>query len=219
MSAPTFLEPNPNYLNYSTAPFSSNIIPDYDYSCYQDLDFFCADNHHLFSDDFTSSNDNNTFGYPSSDLPQTPLVLPEKSNNSTTGSSSCSSDGMPTSTNYMPVRKCKRETMKGPKMKEKRAIAFRTRTDLEVLDDGYKWRKYGKKKVKSNSHPRNYYKCSSGGCKVKKKVERDQDDAKYLITTYEGVHNHENLYVIYYQGMPATLTSNGLSLPAASQPY
>nr|GLL48031.1 ras-related protein Rab7 [Ipomoea trifida] len=152
MSAPTFLEPNPNYLNYSTAPFSSNIIPDYDYSCYQDLDFFCADNHHLFSDDFTSSNDNNTFGYPSSDLPQTPLVLPEKSNNSTTGSSSCSSDGMPTSTNYMPV-KCKRETMKGPKMKEKRAIAFRTRTDLEVLDDGYKWRKYGKKKVKSNSHP------------------------------------------------------------------
>lgn len=103
MSAPTFLEPNPNYLNYSTAPFSSNIIPDYDYSCYQDLDFFCADNHHLFSDDFTSSNDNNTFGYPSSDLPQTPLVLPEKSNNSTTGSSSCSSDGMPTSTNYMPV--------------------------------------------------------------------------------------------------------------------
>lgn len=44
--------------------------------------------------------------------------------------------------------------MKGPKMKEKRAIAFRTRTDLEVLDDGYKWRKYGKKKVKSNSHPR-----------------------------------------------------------------
>nr|GMD88745.1 probable WRKY transcription factor 51 isoform X2 [Ipomoea batatas] len=116
-------------------------------------------------------------------------------------------------------RKCKRETMKGPKMKEKRAIAFRTRTDLEVLDDGYKWRKYGKKKVKSNSHPRNYYKCSSGGCKVKKKVERDQDDAKYLITTYEGVHDHENLYVIYYQGMPATLTSNGLSLPAASQPY
>ncbi|XP_019175002.1 PREDICTED: probable WRKY transcription factor 51 isoform X2 [Ipomoea nil] len=217
MSAPTFLEPNPN-LNF-TAPFSSNIIPDYDY-CYQDLDLFCADDdHNLFSDDFTSSNDN-TFGYPSSDLSQTtPVVLPEKSNNSTTGSSSCSSDGMPMNTNYMPV-KCKREMKKGPKMKEKHAIAFRTRTDLEVLDDGYKWRKYGKKKVKSNSYPRNYYKCSSGGCKVKKKVERDQDDAKYLITTYEGVHNHENLYVIYYQGMPATLASNGLSLPPASlQPY
>ncbi|XP_019175001.1 PREDICTED: probable WRKY transcription factor 51 isoform X1 [Ipomoea nil] len=218
MSAPTFLEPNPN-LNF-TAPFSSNIIPDYDY-CYQDLDLFCADDdHNLFSDDFTSSNDN-TFGYPSSDLSQTtPVVLPEKSNNSTTGSSSCSSDGMPMNTNYMPVMKCKREMKKGPKMKEKHAIAFRTRTDLEVLDDGYKWRKYGKKKVKSNSYPRNYYKCSSGGCKVKKKVERDQDDAKYLITTYEGVHNHENLYVIYYQGMPATLASNGLSLPPASlQPY
>lgn len=33
---------------------------------------------------------------------------------------------------------------------EKHAIAFRTKTQLETLDDGYKWRKYGKKKVKTN---------------------------------------------------------------------
>nr|GMD50145.1 probable WRKY transcription factor 51 [Ipomoea batatas] len=38
------------------------------------------------------------------------------------------------------------------KTKERHSIAFRTKTELEMLDDGYKWRKYGKKKVKSNSN-------------------------------------------------------------------
>ena len=33
-------------------------------------------------------------------------------------------------------------------------IAFRTRSEIEVLDDGYKWRKYGKKSVKSSPNPR-----------------------------------------------------------------
>ncbi|MCD9560480.1 WRKY [Datura stramonium] len=85
---------------------------------------------------------------------------------------------------------------------EKHAIAFRTKTQLENLDDGYKWRKYGKKKVKSNPNLRNYYKCSSGDCKVKKKVERDGNDCSYLITTYEGKHNHESPFLIYCHEMP-----------------
>lgn len=46
---------------------------------------------------------------------------------------------------------------------------------------------------------RNYYKCSSGCCKVKKKVERDGNDSSYLITTYEGKHNHESPFIIYCQ--------------------
>ena len=33
-------------------------------------------------------------------------------------------------------------------------IAIRTKTQLEILDDGFKWRKYGKKTVKSNPNPR-----------------------------------------------------------------
>jgi len=37
---------------------------------------------------------------------------------------------------------------------------------------------------------RNYYRCSSEGCGVKKRVERDREDPCYVITTYEGVHNH-----------------------------
>ncbi|XP_020206865.1 probable WRKY transcription factor 51 [Cajanus cajan] len=77
-------------------------------------------------------------------------------------------------------------------------IAFRTKSELEIMDDGYKWRKYGKKSVKSNCNLRNYYKCSSGGCIVKKRVERDRDDSSYVITTYEGVHNHESPFTTYY---------------------
>ncbi|XP_030461911.1 probable WRKY transcription factor 51 [Syzygium oleosum] len=77
-------------------------------------------------------------------------------------------------------------------------VAFRTKSELEVMDDGFKWRKYGKKSVKSSPNPRNYYKCSSGGCHVKKRVERDRDDSSYVITTYEGVHNHESPCSVYY---------------------
>lgn len=33
-------------------------------------------------------------------------------------------------------------------------VAFRTKSEVEILDDGFKWRKYGKKSVKNNSHPR-----------------------------------------------------------------
>ncbi|TYG64874.1 hypothetical protein ES288_D06G141700v1 [Gossypium darwinii] len=32
-------------------------------------------------------------------------------------------------------------------------IAFRTKSDIEIMDDGYRWRKYGKKKVKNNPNP------------------------------------------------------------------
>lgn len=33
-------------------------------------------------------------------------------------------------------------------------VAFRTKSELEVLDDGYKWRKYGRKKMKNSPYPR-----------------------------------------------------------------
>ena len=38
-------------------------------------------------------------------------------------------------------------------MREPR-YAIKTRTDTEVMDDGYKWRKYGQKAVKNSPHPR-----------------------------------------------------------------
>ncbi|XP_054776253.1 disease resistance protein RPS2-like isoform X3 [Prosopis cineraria] len=72
----------------------------------------------------------------------------------------------------------------------KQRIRFRTKSEVEMSDDGYRWRKYGKKTVKNSPYPRNYYKCSVNGCLVRKRVERDRDDSSYVITTYEGIHNH-----------------------------
>lgn len=33
-------------------------------------------------------------------------------------------------------------------------IVVQTRSEVDLLDDGYKWRKYGQKVVKGNPHPR-----------------------------------------------------------------
>uniref|UniRef100_A0ACD5TEI5 Uncharacterized protein n=1 Tax=Avena sativa TaxID=4498 RepID=A0ACD5TEI5_AVESA len=77
-------------------------------------------------------------------------------------------------------------------------IAFRTRSEIEILDDGYKWRKYGKKSVKNSPNPRNYFRCSTEGCDVKKRVERDGDDPAYVVTTYDGTHNHVSPSTVYY---------------------
>ncbi|CAI9109760.1 OLC1v1009656C1 [Oldenlandia corymbosa var. corymbosa] len=70
-------------------------------------------------------------------------------------------------------------------------IVVQTRSEVDLLDDGYKWRKYGQKVVKGNPHPRSYYRCTFAGCNVRKHVERASADPKAVITTYEGKHNHE----------------------------
>ncbi|KAG5247395.1 WRKY transcription factor [Salix suchowensis] len=70
-------------------------------------------------------------------------------------------------------------------------IIVQTRSEVDLLDDGYRWRKYGQKVVKGNPHPRSYYKCTSAGCNVRKHVERAPADPKAVVTTYEGKHNHD----------------------------
>ncbi|ESW10274.1 hypothetical protein PHAVU_009G195200 [Phaseolus vulgaris] len=63
--------------------------------------------------------------------------------------------------------------------------------DMGISSDGYRWRKYGQKLVKGSPHFRNYYRCTSAGCPVRKHIETAVDNTKALIITYKGVHDHD----------------------------
>lgn len=63
--------------------------------------------------------------------------------------------------------------------------------DVGISGDGYRWRKYGQKMVKGNPHPRNYYRCTSAGCPVRKHIETAVDNSDAVIITYKGVHDHD----------------------------
>ncbi|KAG6411705.1 hypothetical protein SASPL_129789 [Salvia splendens] len=70
-------------------------------------------------------------------------------------------------------------------------VVVQTVSEVDILDDGYRWRKYGQKVVRGNPNPRSYYKCTNAGCPVRKHVETASYDPKAVITTYEGKHNHD----------------------------
>ncbi|KAE8688924.1 putative WRKY transcription factor 24 [Hibiscus syriacus] len=78
----------------------------------------------------------------------------------------------------------KKEAMK------KHKYAFQTRSQVDILDDGYRWRKYGQKTVKNSKFPRSYYRCTHKECNVKKQVQRSSKDDEIVVTTYEGMHTH-----------------------------
>ncbi|KAK9010867.1 hypothetical protein V6N11_043734 [Hibiscus sabdariffa] len=44
----------------------------------------------------------------------------------------------------------------GKKIRKPR-YAFQTRSQVDILDDGYRWRKYGQKAVKNNKFPRSVF--------------------------------------------------------------
>ncbi|CAM6036041.1 unnamed protein product [Sphagnum compactum] len=79
---------------------------------------------------------------------------------------------------------------KGPKRVREPRYAIQTRSEIEIMEDGYKWRKYGQKAVKNSPNPRSYYRCTAPKCPVRKRVERSAEDPGLVITTYEGTHTH-----------------------------
>ncbi|XP_052156496.1 WRKY transcription factor 23-like [Oryza glaberrima] len=91
------------------------------------------------------------------------------------------------------VQSCKTNKMKnkkGAKKEREPRVAFMTKSEVDHLEDGYRWRKYGQKTVKNSSYPRSYYRCTAPRCGVKKRVERSEQDPSMVITTYEGQHTH-----------------------------
>ncbi|KAA8531200.1 hypothetical protein F0562_005886 [Nyssa sinensis] len=79
---------------------------------------------------------------------------------------------------------------KNPKRQREPRFAFMTKSEVDHLDDGYRWRKYGQKAVKNSPFPRSYYRCTTAACGVKKRVERSSEDPSIVVTTYEGTHTH-----------------------------
>ncbi|OEL25773.1 putative WRKY transcription factor 71 [Dichanthelium oligosanthes] len=94
---------------------------------------------------------------------------------------------------------------KGEKRPRQPRFAFMTKSEVDHLEDGYRWRKYGQKAVKNSPFPRSYYRCTTQKCPVKKRVERSYQDAAVVITTYEGKHTHP---------IPATLRGSSHLLAA-----
>ncbi|PKA65069.1 putative WRKY transcription factor 23 [Apostasia shenzhenica] len=84
----------------------------------------------------------------------------------------------------------KGEKKKGQKRQREPRFAFMTKSEVDHLEDGYRWRKYGQKAVKNSPFPRSYYRCTSAVCSVKKRVERSCKDPTIVVTTYEGQHTH-----------------------------
>ncbi|KAK3149279.1 hypothetical protein QOZ80_3AG0215260 [Eleusine coracana subsp. coracana] len=79
----------------------------------------------------------------------------------------------------------------GQRVVKKPKIILQTPSDVDLLDDGYRWRKYGQKVVKGNPRPRSYYKCTADHCNVRKQIERASTDPRCVLTTYTGRHNHD----------------------------
>ncbi|URD84937.1 hypothetical protein MUK42_28789 [Musa troglodytarum] len=65
---------------------------------------------------------------------------------------------------------------RGEKRRREPRFAFMTKSEVDHLEDGYRWRKYGQKAVKNSPFPRSYYRCTSQTCLVKKTVERSSQD-------------------------------------------
>ncbi|XP_077223333.1 putative WRKY transcription factor 57 [Tasmannia lanceolata] len=82
---------------------------------------------------------------------------------------------------------------KGQKRIRQPRFAFMTKSEIDHLEDGYRWRKYGQKAVKNSPYPRSYYRCTNSKCSVKKRVERSSEDPTTVITTYEGQHCHHTV--------------------------
>ncbi|KAL2926077.1 putative WRKY transcription factor 57 [Bienertia sinuspersici] len=78
---------------------------------------------------------------------------------------------------------------KGQKRIRQPRFAFMTKSEVDHLEDGYRWRKYGQKAVKNSPFPR----CTNSKCTVKKRVERSSEDPTIVITTYEGQHCHHTI--------------------------
>ncbi|KAF3499917.1 hypothetical protein F2Q69_00040179 [Brassica cretica] len=124
--------PNPNFTFLSDENFTSPFMDNFDFS------------NLMFDVDEGGS----TGLVQEEASPPTSIVSSETLNGESSGSGSAVTTlNKKESTN---IRRSKDGETKEPGHR----VAFRTRSKIDVMDDGYKWRKYGKKSVKNNINKR-----------------------------------------------------------------
>ncbi|CAK9322309.1 unnamed protein product [Citrullus colocynthis] len=163
-------------------PFSDNVIPNgfFDFSDAEKcsvgfMELLGLNNCELFKD-YCSEAFN-------------PPATPNCSSSVSSASSDLVNDDDPQQQHNPTTKQLKVKKRKEKKEKEAR-FAFMTKSEVDHLEDGYRWRKYGQKAVKNSPFPRSYYRCTSASCNVKKRVERSFADPTVVVTTYEGQHTH-----------------------------
>ncbi|XAR61433.1 hypothetical protein NMG60_11035131 [Bertholletia excelsa] len=130
--------------------------------------------------------------------PEVPAESSEVLNQPTTPNSSsissASNDEQSRAVDEEEEQQKKKKQLKPKKRRQKKQreprVAFMTKSEIDHLEDGYRWRKYGQKAVKNSPFPRSYYRCTHASCDVKKRVERSFSDPNVVVTTYEGKHTH-----------------------------
>ncbi|KAL9268715.1 WRKY transcription factor 1-like protein [Drosera capensis] len=117
-------------------------------------------------------------------------------------------------------RKKNAENLDSPVVKSSNEsrVVVQTVSAVDVVNDGYRWRKYGQKMVKGNPNPRSYYRCSTAGCPAKKHVEKASHDPTVVITAYEGEHDHILPPVRMILPQSATKTATPQSLVDETKP-
>ncbi|XWS44455.1 hypothetical protein CRYUN_Cryun15aG0046200 [Craigia yunnanensis] len=157
-----------------------------------------------------STADNNSVGNNITEKPSTPNSSVSCSSNEGAAdedSSKSKKDKQPKGDEDGDGKPKKVNKPKKEKPQREPRFAFLTKSEIDNLEDGYRWRKYGQKAVKNSPYPRSYYRCTSQKCGVKKRVERSFQDPSVVITTYEGQHNHQ---------IPATLRGNAAGMLSPS---
>lgn len=144
---------------------------------------------------------------PSSSSSDRLLNIPSTPNSSSLSSSSDAGDLDPFNQHKLKPKNKNKKRATQPR------FAFMTKTEMDHLDDGYRWRKYGQKAVKNSPYPRSYYRCTTAGCGVKKRVERSSHDPSVVVTTYEGQHNHQSPILPRGSLSPSISTSAALHPP------
>ncbi|KAL2484689.1 V-SNARE [Abeliophyllum distichum] len=118
------------------------------------------------------------------------------------GNNETTVEGRPESKQRSIEVKLKSQTVREPR------FIIQTTSEVDLLDDGYRWHLFGHEDVKGSLLTRSYYECASWGCKVLKHIQRVASDPRKVITTYEGRHNHD---------VPAALTNSRITASATSQ--